>query len=76
MTAPKFWARYADSCITALGDSARSRGAKRRDHVDIVTTKLATPPEKYGLNHWSSRLLGKHLEVTVARAWHEYGTQS
>ncbi|GAC86330.1 hypothetical protein GP2_099_00010 [Gordonia paraffinivorans NBRC 108238] len=36
------------------------------------------PPKKYGVTHWSSRLLAGHLGIgnaTVARAWREYGVQ-
>ncbi|GAA3138958.1 hypothetical protein GCM10020255_014930 [Rhodococcus baikonurensis] len=36
------------------------------------------PPKKYGVTHWSSRLLAKHLGIgygTVARIWREYGVQ-
>ena len=41
-----------------------------------MAATLTPPPRKYGVTHWSSRLLGKHLKVgdaTVARAWREYG---
>jgi transposase len=43
-----------------------------------VSTTLLPPPKKYGVTHWSSRLLGKHLGIgnaTVATAWREYGVQ-
>ena len=39
---------------------------------------LGPPPKKYGVTHWSSRLLGAHLGIgnrTVATAWREYGVQ-
>ena len=32
------------------------------------------PPKKYGVTHWSSRLLGRHLGIsngTIARAWRD-----
>ena len=39
---------------------------------------LTVPPKKYGVTHWSSRLLAGHLKIgnaTVARAWRKYGVQ-
>jgi hypothetical protein len=39
---------------------------------------LEPPPEKLGVTHWSSRLLGKELglsNVKVADVWREYGLQ-
>ena len=39
---------------------------------------LAPPPKKYGVTHWSSRLLGRHLGIsngTIAKAWRDYGVQ-
>jgi transposase len=48
------------------------------DHAEIVSVTLAPPPKKYGVTHWSSRLLGRHLGIsngTIAAAWREYGVQ-
>ena len=48
------------------------------DHNKIVATTLKPPPKKYGVTHWSSRLLAQHLGVgnaTVARAWRQVGVQ-
>ncbi|TGD32146.1 IS630 family transposase [Brevibacterium sp. S22] len=78
VTVLKWRARYSESGIAGLGDDPRSGRPKQLDHFDIVTTTLMPPPKKYGVTHWSSRLLGKHLKVgnaTVARAWREYGIQ-
>ena len=39
---------------------------------------LTPPPKKYGVTHWSSRLLADHLGIgygTVARVWREHGVQ-
>ena len=44
----------------------------------MVAATLTPPPKKYGVTHWSTRLLAKHLgigDATVARAWREYGVQ-
>ena len=56
----------------ALGSAADDRPR------EIVSVTLAPPPKKYGVTHWSSRLLGRHLGIsngTVAKAWREYGVQ-
>jgi len=70
--------RYADHGIAGLDDQARSGRPRTIDHRQIVATTLKAPPKKYGVTHWSSRLLGKHLGIgnkTVATAWREYGVQ-
>ncbi|SMO72277.1 IS630 family transposase [Propioniciclava tarda] len=70
--------RYAQSGLRGLEDQARSGRPRRIDHRKIVSTTLKPPPKKYGVTHWSSRLLGKHLGIgnkTVAVAWREYGVQ-
>ena len=43
-----------------------------------MSASLRPPPKKYGVTHWSSRLLGWHLRIgnaTVATAWRAYGVQ-
>lgn len=64
--------RYAAAGISGLDDDARSGRPRTIDHRDIVAVTLAPPPKKYGVTHWSSRLLGRHLGIsnsTVAKAW-------
>jgi hypothetical protein len=44
--------------------------------VAIVQATLDPPPERLGVTHWSTRLLGAHLGVsnyTVAKAWQRWG---
>jgi transposase len=68
--------RYRDSGLAGLDDRARSGRPREIDHRGVVAATLKAPPKKYGVTHWSSRLLGSHLRVsdaTVARAWREYG---
>ena len=68
--------RYAARGLAGLDDEARSGRPRHLDHREIVAATLRPPPRKYGVTHWSSRLLGRHLKVgdaTVARAWREYG---
>ena len=70
--------RYTDSGMTGLADAPRSGRPRQLDHRAIVATTLKPPPSKYGVTHWSSRLLAAHLGVgnaTIARAWREYGVQ-
>ncbi len=69
-------ARYDRSGIAGLCDEARSGRPRRIDHRGIIATTLQAPPKKFGVTHWSSRLLAAHLgigDATVARAWREYG---
>jgi len=68
--------RYAERGLAGLADEPRSGRPRRIDHRGIVSTTLLAPPKKYGVTHWSSRLLGTHLGIgnkTVATAWREYG---
>ena len=70
--------RYVERGLAGLADQPRSGRPRRIDHRRIVSTTLKQPPKKYGVTHWSSRLLGKHLGIgnaTVATAWREYGVQ-
>ncbi|WP_422934367.1 IS630 family transposase [Sinomonas sp. P47F7] len=70
--------RYAESGLDGLVDQQRPGRPRRVDHAQIVAATLAPPPKKYGVTHWSSRLLADRLGIgnaTVARAWREYGVQ-
>lgn len=74
----KWRKRYAEAGIAGLSDAPRSGRPKHLDHAEIVAATLTAPPKKYGVTHWSSRLLAQRLGVgnaTVARAWREYGVQ-
>ena len=68
--------RYAAQGISGLDDDPRSGRPRTIDHRDIVAETLKRPPKKYGVTHWSSRLLGRHLGIsngTIAKAWRDYG---
>ena len=70
--------RYAAEGIAGLKDAARSGRPRMVDHAQVVAVTLVPPPKKYGVTHWSSRLLGRHLGIsngTVAKAWRDYGVQ-
>jgi len=76
VTVLKWRSRYAARGITGLDDQARSGRPRTLDHRKLVAVTLKPPPKKYGVTHWSSRLLGQHLGIsngTVARAWRDYG---
>jgi transposase len=68
--------RYDAEGLVGLEDDPRSGRPRTIDHAQIVAVTLAPPPKKYGVTHWSSRLLGRHLGIsngTVAKAWRDYG---
>jgi transposase len=70
--------RYLRSGIAGLDDQPRSGRPRTVDHRAIVAETLKTPPKKFAVTHWSSRLLASHLGIgnaTVARAWRDYGVQ-
>lgn len=70
--------RYGERGLAGLDDEDRSGRPRTVDHRGIVAATLRPPPKKYGVTHWSSRLLGRHLRIgdaTVARAWREFGVQ-
>ncbi len=70
--------RYQARGLAGLADEPRPGRPRQVDQRQIVAATLRPPPKKYGVTHWSSRLLGRHLRIgdaTVARAWREYGVQ-
>jgi transposase len=70
--------RYAREGVSGLDDDPRSGRPRTIEHRRIVSVTLAPPPKKFGVTHWSSRLLGAHLGIsngTVAKAWRDYGVQ-
>ncbi|MDN6704600.1 IS630 family transposase [Corynebacterium glyciniphilum] len=74
----KWRKRYLNAGLAGLGDAPRSGWPKQVSDLDIVNATLSRPPKKYGMTHWSSRLLADHLglgNATVARAWRRYGVQ-
>lgn len=78
VTVLKWRTRYEESGIAGLADGERAGRPRRVDPADIVTATLVPPPKKYGVTHWSSRLLAQRLSIgnaTVARTWRQYGIQ-
>jgi len=71
-------ARYESAGVEGLFDEDRSGRPRTLDRDKLITVTLTPPPAKYGVTHWSSRLLAQHLGVgygTVARVWREHGVQ-
>jgi hypothetical protein len=70
--------RYAERGLAGLDDEPRAGRPRTVDHRAVIAATLRPPPQKYGVTHWSSRLLARHLRIgdaTVARAWREYSVQ-
>ncbi|HEY5223842.1 MAG TPA: IS630 family transposase [Microbacteriaceae bacterium] len=70
--------RYVEAGLGGLADAPRAGRPKQVDDERIITATLTAPPKKFGVTHWSSRLLANHLKIgnaTVARAWRKYGVQ-
>ena len=69
-------ARYERAGIAGLEDEQRPGRPRTVDRRKIIATTLVPPPKKYGVTHWSSRLLAQHLKTsysTVTKAWREVG---
>jgi transposase len=74
----KWRKRYAEAGLGGLDDAPRSGRPKQVDDERIIAATLRPPLKKYGVTHWSSRLLAEHSGIgnaTVARAWRAYGVQ-
>ena len=68
--------RYQSKGLAGLADAPRPGRPRTLDHRAIVAETLKPPPKKFGVTHWSSRLLADRLKISntsVARAWRSYG---
>ena len=68
--------RYTTCGLEQLEDLPRSGRPAVHDEQAIIAATLDPPPQKLGVTHWSSRLLGDHLDVsfaTIARVWRRWG---
>ena len=70
--------RYAAEGIGGLQD--RPKPGRRRvvDEVAVVSATLESPPERLGVTHWSSRLLGAELGIShvwIGKIWRRWGLQ-
>lgn len=70
--------RYQAKGVKGLADQDRSGRPRHIDRAKVLAVTLRPPPRKYGVTHWSSRLLARHLRISdhaVASIWREYGVQ-
>ena len=70
--------RYQAKGIAGLDDEQRSGRPREIDRAKVIGVTLAPPPGKYGVTHWSSRLLARHLKISdhsVTTIWREAGIQ-
>jgi transposase len=70
--------RYQSKGIDGLHDQDRSGRPRQIDRPVVLAATLTPPPKKYGITHWSTRLLARHLKISdyaVASIWREYGIQ-
>jgi len=70
--------RYQLHGLAGLQDEPRSGRPRAIDRAQVIAVTLAPPPDKYGVTHWSSRLLARHLRISdhsVATIWREAGVQ-
>lgn len=63
VTVLKWRQRYQAKGLPGLEDEPRSGRPRTLDHRAIISATLKPPPKKYGVTHWSSRLLGRHLRI-------------
>jgi transposase len=70
--------RYHAKGMAGLADEPRSGRPRHIDRARVIAVTLTPPPDKYGVTHWSSRLLATHLKISdhsVAAIWREAGIQ-
>ena len=70
--------RYAAEGIAGLDDRPKPGRPAQIDEVAVVLATLEAPPERLGVTHWSSRLLGEQLGISnvwVAKIWRKWGLQ-
>jgi transposase len=70
--------RYVAEGLGGLED--RPKPGRRRvvDEAAVVSATLEAPPERLGVTHWSSRLLGAELGIShvwVGKIWKRWGLQ-
>jgi transposase len=70
--------RYAAEGIAGLDDLPKPGRPAQVDEVAVVLATLEPPPQKLGVTHWSSRLLGEQLGISnvwIAKIWRKWGLQ-
>ncbi|WP_255660778.1 IS630 family transposase [Pseudonocardia sp. ICBG1293] len=70
--------RYAAEGIAGLADRPKAGRPPVIDEVAVVLATLEPPPERLGVTHWSSRLLGAELGIShvwIGKIWRRWGLQ-
>jgi transposase len=70
--------RYVADGVGGLEDRAKPGRPRTVDEKAVLAATLEPPPEKLGVTHWSTRLLGKHLGISnfaVGTVWKRWGLQ-
>jgi transposase len=70
--------RYAAEGVGGLLDRPKPGRPAVVDEVGAVLATLEPPPERLGVTHWSSRLLGAELGIShvwVSKIWRRWGLQ-
>jgi len=70
--------RYREQGLGGLEDRPKSGRPPVIDEAQIVVRTLEVPPERLGVTHWSSRLLGTELglsHVTIVKVWKKWDLQ-
>jgi len=70
--------RYRQEGLAGLKDRDKPGRPRVIDESQIVVRTLEPPPDKLGVTHWSSRLLGAELglsHVTIAKVWKKWNLQ-
>jgi hypothetical protein len=64
--------RYRGEGLGGLEDRPKPGRPPVIDEAEMVVATLEAPPERLGVTHWSSRLLGAELglsHVTIVKVW-------
>ncbi len=70
--------RYCADGIAGLADLPKAGRPPVIDEVAVVLATLEPPPERLGVTHWSSRLLGAELGIShvwIGKIWRRWGLQ-
>ncbi len=70
--------RYREEGLGGLDDRPKPGRPPVIDEAQIVVATLEAPPERLGVTHWSSRLLGAELglsHVTIVKVWRKWNLQ-
>src|SRR5215207_5624212 len=70
--------RYAAEGLGGLDDRPKPDRRPVIDEIEVVSATLEQPPDRLGITHWSSRLLGAELGIShvwIGKIWRRWGLQ-